>query len=897
MITCKLFLHLTNMFFALFLVTFLAGCWGGGGDNNNSETPPPSITADYNCGAGELAVTDGLTESCVLFTKIDIDNDGLMDGFDFDTDGVPEAIFVDLSTQQSMGVNINGEVPPGAHLVDPTIHQVTGLDLNGNGIADYYLWTDENGRHVITPKADGTGTAVVVVVDKKGVVLGFDLNGDGTLDDATITAIRADKTSPKVAPDLVNGIYGVPQEVTVHCADDVACNAIVYTLDGMDPVFGVNGIVVIGNVFTLTIGEGGEGPYRLKFMARDSAGNLSTVGVADYMISSVQCPTPLVAVGGGYDVNQGGQALLDGRGTYILYGTVEAYTWTQVLLGDAPDVTGGAGFLNGATPAFTAPDKVTTVVFQLVVTDNYGCNSNPDRVQVHVMKDKDNAVFVDGLNGSDANDGSRSAPLQTLAAAAGDGTVRDIYMTHTAAVNGAALVDRSLFGGFGADWVRDGAWAKSVINGGINLDAASSVEISRVDISGPAGVAHSVGLLATLTDGALALSQVRIAGGTPITDSGSSYGLVTSGTGSVEVRQSQISTASGDAGADKPAQSPAADGADGAAGDPTTCLTWAGAFGGWHNENGGAGYAGGTAGDGAYAGEGYPYWGNDGKGPLGGAVGGLGKSYDWPFLGTAGGRGGDGGNGSDGAMVLNHASAYLSLNAGATTFAPALASAGVGGRWGSGGGGGGGSGAQVGAFKTGGNGGGGGGQGGGARAGGQGGGGGGGAFAVLLNHAGSTLLEQNTISASNAGAGGAGGIGGLGGAGGSGGAGGNGCILSTGAGGAGGTGGKGGDATAGGGGGGGPSIAVWLRDGQPYEITGNTLTVGNGGGGGGGYSHASFGSGGGNGGPSWVMWARGGNLPSPTITDNAFTQGTPGAGGTGEKIGFAGSAGTANFAY
>src|SRR5436190_14063249 len=75
---------------------------------------------------------------------------------------------------------------------------------------------------------------------------------------------------------------------------------------------------------------------------------------------------------------------------------VDSYTWTQK---SGPDVTGGTGTFSGPAPQFTAPARVTTLEFDLIVFDSDGPGA-PDRVVVSILEDHAHALFVSPL-GSD----------------------------------------------------------------------------------------------------------------------------------------------------------------------------------------------------------------------------------------------------------------------------------------------------------------------------------------------------------------------------------------------------------------------------------------------------------------------------------------------------------------
>ena len=90
---------------------------------------------------------------------------------------------------------------------------------------------------------------------------------------------------------------------------------------------------------------------------------------------------------------------MDGSGSSDPDGDALTYKWVQTA---GPDVTGGAGFLVGAMPAFNTPVDVSTLFFNLTVNDCNG-DSAPDTVQVNVLEHAGPSFYVDGDNGSDNN--------------------------------------------------------------------------------------------------------------------------------------------------------------------------------------------------------------------------------------------------------------------------------------------------------------------------------------------------------------------------------------------------------------------------------------------------------------------------------------------------------------
>jgi hypothetical protein len=515
---------------------------------------------------------------------------------------------------------------------------------------------------------------------------------------------------------------------------------------------------------------------------------------------------PTANAGANQDVNRGATVTLAGTGTDP-EGEALTFRWTQVAIPGVPDVTGGAGFLTGAAPTFTAPSTVTAVRFELRVTDASGLQSQASIVQINVMEDRLRAIFVTPL-GDDANTGAtRTTPVRTLAVAlakattAGGGT--DVYVANGTYAEGVNLQNGvSIYGGYQTTtWIRDPDANPVTIQGGTNMVAVNGTSVSDVTLDG---------LRITTPLDALATGQ-------------SAYGVLLANSNNIRITNNRITAGNAGPGSGGQFGSAGIHGLPGGLGVNGSCAVppgiggAGGAAGQPQAPSAGSqsGFAGGTGGDGGSAGAGGQN-GTAGTGPGGGSLG-VGGSFP-------GNGGQDGGAGPDGAAGVNGAAGAQLGTLGIIGYMPADATAGTSGTTGSSGGGaGGGAGTATGA---GGGGGGGGASGGGGNLG-EGGRGGGGSFAIVLVASTNITIDRNALITGRGGDGGGGGRGGNGGVGGIGGLGGSGCDGG-GTGGRGGQGGQGGSGGHGGGGSGGPSIGVF-EDAQSGAVTigpANTYQIG-----------------------------------------------------------------------
>jgi hypothetical protein len=491
------------------------------------------------------------------------------------------------------------------------------------------------------------------------------------------------------------------------------------------------------------------------------------------------------------EVGREASVTLDGSAST---GEVLQYHWTQLE-------GASVGSLSGASPTFTAPAAVTTLVFRLVV-ESAGRMSPPDTVIVQVMENAGKGVWV-SIFGSDSNPGSRTAPVRSIAAAISRAKFSgsDVYvgegLFHSSGFGLASGV--SIHGGYRrADWVR-----------------VHDRLITSLDITGGLGIFGE-----DVSDLAITGLDIRSSG---VTGERSAYGIRLVGAQRVTIRDNRITVGSGTNGS---GGTPGTAGGSGTAGRP-------GGAGSADRDSGGLGGVGGSGAQWGGRGGSGGYGQQDGQGGdtgsgaapgIGGSGGGWGNPGRAGAEGRPGTHGGGGPDGIPGSASFARAT-YLAGNGG---------DGGVG-TDGSGGGGGGGGGGQSGllVIPGRGNGGGGGGGSGHGGTGGRGGTSGGSSIGLLLLHSVDIVILGNRIEVGSGGAGGPGGAGGSGGAGGAGGEGAAHATAEVGRGGNGGTGGAGGRGGHGAGGNGGSAIGI-LRSGGSATISQNSITFGSAGAAGGG---------------------------------------------------------------
>jgi hypothetical protein len=318
------------------------------------------------------------------------------------------------------------------------------------------------------------------------------------------------------------------------------------------------------------------------------------------------------------------------------------FTWTQVA---GPDV----GPLTGPRPSFTAPDAVSTLRFELVVSDGQA-QSNTVRLTVWVIARQNGAVWVSPA-GSDDSPGTREEPMATIQAAidAAAGRNSDVYIAEgTWNESVTARRDVSLYGGYRTgSWLREVGSARSrligaspalsILNAGdVTVDG---LEIESADATG-AGLS-SVAVLISNTRARVYDSVLRAGAGASGRNgvAGGAGGNGPSGSNGASQGSCFSSHPGGNGG------NAVYDGGKGGSG---------GAFGG-SNGSGGQGPAGGSAGKGGAfsasrinAGASGGSGGNGGSGGSGSGGNGFGSLEGAEYLPASGSTGGSGASGSGG---------------------------------------------------------------------------------------------------------------------------------------------------------------------------------------------------------------------------------------------------------
>jgi cysteine-rich repeat protein len=109
----------------------------------------------------------------------------------------------------------------------------------------------------------------------------------GNLGTSSVT-ITVDSSIPTISVSPNSGIFSNIQNITATCSDTISgCQKIVYTTNGSAPSMDGNGMITNGNLYSGTIPTPNNSTTNYKFIARDLAGNLSTVSTFSYTIGTI----------------------------------------------------------------------------------------------------------------------------------------------------------------------------------------------------------------------------------------------------------------------------------------------------------------------------------------------------------------------------------------------------------------------------------------------------------------------------------------------------------------------------------------------------------------------------------------------------------------------------------
>ncbi|RHX84875.1 chitobiase/beta-hexosaminidase C-terminal domain-containing protein [Leptospira stimsonii] len=201
-------------------------------------------------------------------TFLDVNGDGITDGIDTNKNDVIDMLVSDTDRD---GI-------------------LDSIDTDGDGITNYYLCHQMSHYSSRTGKDCSGNPLAFIDLEGDGIADGFDIDDDRSINDPILKRIQEDLDQPSISISSNNlpGIYGNTQKVRLTCSDNVGPGSIVYTLDGSVPSFSpFQGIYSNAPNVNFSVGSdtiGGD--YRVKYLCRDLAGNVSPIQEALYQIDT-----------------------------------------------------------------------------------------------------------------------------------------------------------------------------------------------------------------------------------------------------------------------------------------------------------------------------------------------------------------------------------------------------------------------------------------------------------------------------------------------------------------------------------------------------------------------------------------------------------------------------------
>jgi len=228
---------------------------GLGGSTTNPTSLKPGQVVNFNGGQGN-----------VTGTVVDINGDGIADGIALG----PANSGITPSNSRPILILMNsgeGESPDG-------------MDVNGDGNIDYFIFIKNEGNITLSAQPNGSGNQITVVLGQ-----GFDTNGDGAIDNPILKQLASDTISPVSTITPAGGTYTSSQNITILCSDNIAPGHIVYTKNGTTPNYRpINGIIKNPPTTSFTVGAEGDGTYTIRYLCRDLVGNLESLHTETYVI-------------------------------------------------------------------------------------------------------------------------------------------------------------------------------------------------------------------------------------------------------------------------------------------------------------------------------------------------------------------------------------------------------------------------------------------------------------------------------------------------------------------------------------------------------------------------------------------------------------------------------------
>ncbi len=254
---------------------------------------------------------------------------------------------------------------------------------------------------------------------------------NGYIGSHSLVLVR-DDTAPNVTVSPAGGTYAILVSASLTCSDagGAGCDRIVYSSQTGTPpsdpnLSGVNGNILSGSLYTGSIPTTDGATSFIKYIARDRAGNLSSVSSVSYVVDTVvPVPLELSLQGGGTEV-LAQWAPVPGATEYrIYYGTISPVTLSHAnvsgittnyhkLTGLSPNTTyyvkvearndvGGVSPLSAEQPVLTAsnPPGTASLGLHVDISSGQGAESGTaPYILINPSTRKLLAVVNNGANG------------------------------------------------------------------------------------------------------------------------------------------------------------------------------------------------------------------------------------------------------------------------------------------------------------------------------------------------------------------------------------------------------------------------------------------------------------------------------------------------------------------
>ncbi|MBM9548569.1 chitobiase/beta-hexosaminidase C-terminal domain-containing protein [Leptospira sp. 201903074] len=169
---------------------------------------------------------------------------------------------------------------------------------------------------------------------------------------STTRTTKKDTTAPvlAMASPSGSGPFASGTQLQLSCSDTggSGCDKVIYTLNGTEPAFDGSGAITNGTLYSSPVALS-NGSNQVKYLARDLAGNLSTVGNQSFHIGPPDAPTFVEAQAGGTSAVVQWWPVTGAKTYTVYYGTSPGVTTESTSFGPVTDPYATVTGLSGET--------------------------------------------------------------------------------------------------------------------------------------------------------------------------------------------------------------------------------------------------------------------------------------------------------------------------------------------------------------------------------------------------------------------------------------------------------------------------------------------------------------------------------------------------------------------